>query len=244
VTGVRATAKLEARVDSIEAGAPRRNRLRGTQAVLAREPASFRFEAVSPFGVVYVVTSDGHELATYLPGDHVIYRGQASPETIAAATGVAADASDVVALLRGIPPLAGIDSRTVAVSPVNDAPHAGGVAPGESSLFLHAGAPGGRRVVVGFAPSSTGDLVPVFFQRIEPSGEVALSARFGDFQTAPGTTLPVPYSIDVATPGLELSLRYTDLVANPTIADGAFAIATLPGVREASYAALQVGPEP
>ena len=41
-------------------------------------------------------------LAAFAPGERVLWRGDADPDTVAAATGVAAEPADVVAMLLGV----------------------------------------------------------------------------------------------------------------------------------------------
>jgi hypothetical protein len=209
--------------------------LSGTQAVLVRAPASFRFEALSPFGVAYVVASDGRDLATYLPGERLVYRGPAKAETIGAATGVSAEARDVVGFLLGRPPAAELDAGSATVA------RSGGSVPSTASaespdpeLFLHVqiGKKNGS-VLIGFGALAGPILVPVFYERLSPSGDLELHAHFADFE--PVGSLPVARLIEVTTPGIEASLRYSALTLDPATPSERFVLATPPGVKEVAY---------
>jgi len=206
-----------------------------------RAPSAFRFEALSAFGVAYVVASDGSQLATYLPRDGVVYRGPATVATIGAATGVLAGAPEVVALLLGSPPVGRIDPRSATVSAADPGSSAGGAGTPDAAFVLRA-PDGGRPVEVGFGLAPNGTLVPVSFARIDPAGGSALRARFGEFETAGAVVMP--RLVELATPGVDVTLRYTELDLNAPIADDRFTLATPAGAREAPYATAEDGPEP
>jgi hypothetical protein len=244
VESLRGTAKIDVKLESIEAGKPHQERLRGTQAVLVRAPAAFRFEALSAFGVVYVVASDGNQLATYLPRDGVVYRGPATAATIGAATGVLAGAPDVVALLLGSPPVERLDAQAASVSAADPGrSHRGAAAEPDAATFvLHVLGDDGKAVEIGFGPAPDGALVPVSFERFDPTGEAGLRASFSEFETAGAVAMP--RRIELATPGFVVTLRYTELSLNPPIGDDRFTLATPAGAREAPYATAQDGPEP
>jgi len=106
----------------------------------SRRPSSFRLEALSPFGVTYAVASDGHELAILIPSERAVYRGQATAPTIGVATGVAASATEVAAVLLGLPPVpklslgsAWVSTGAKPASPTGDLP--GEIEP---TILLHA----------------------------------------------------------------------------------------------------------
>jgi hypothetical protein len=102
VLGLSGTGKLQVSVDEWRNGETVRDRLRASQAILVETPSSFRLEALSPFGVTYAVASDGREIAILIPSERALYRGQATAPTIGMATGVAASATEVTAVLLGL----------------------------------------------------------------------------------------------------------------------------------------------
>lgn len=207
-----------------------------TQAVLAEAPASFRLDTLSAFGVSYTAVSDGSNLAVLAPDEGTIYRGQATPETLASATGVAAGPKDIARVLLGQPPMPEIDERLAWVSSSHDG---GGVeaSPGGkgSEVFLHAPSATvpGETVVVGFARAPEGGVaVPVSFERIDGNGRARLRARFGEHVNVAGYVLP--NRIDVSAPGSRVSVSYRDVEANPDLEAESFRIVTPPGMRALS----------
>jgi hypothetical protein len=235
IHSLRATAKLEASLDDPDRTA-RPQRLRASQAVLARTPAAFRLEALSPFGVSYAVACDGRDLAIFVPSERLLYRGSANPASIGRATDVAVSAPDVVSLLLGLPPLSGIDRSTAWVSLAGPAPAGEGSARKADEVapqaYLHAARDGGETVVIGFAalPLAGEALVPVSYERISAQGTRELRAGFADFAAQGSAHFATVVSVD--TSDARLRIRYTDFELNPVIDDARFALTTPRGVRE------------
>lgn len=205
-----------------------------TQAVLASAPAAFRLDTLSAFGVSYTAVSDGANLAVLAPDEGTIYRGRATPETVASATGVAAGANDIARVLLGQPPMPRIDGRLAWVSSSHDGGAADASPGGKGSeVFLHAPSAtvAGETVVVGFAraPVGGGVAVPVSFERIDANGRALLRARFGQHQDVGGHVLPS--RIEVSAPGSNVSVTYRDLEANPDLEASSFQLVTPAGMR-------------
>lgn len=200
------------------------------QAVLVQAPAAFRLDALSAFGVSYTAASDGENLAVLAPSEGTIYRGRATPGTVASATGVEASPSDIAQLLLGRPPMPGIDETAAWVSRSDE---------GEGTIYLHApvvSAPG-QTVVVGFAraPVAGGVAVPISFERIDRNGTATLRARFEDHRAVSDRVLPG--QVEVAVRGSQISLRYSDLQPNPDLSGTDFRVDTPEGMRD-----LPLGP--
>ena len=181
--GLRATGKLQVTVDAANGSEIRRQRLTASQALLARAPDAFRLEALTPFGVGYVVATDGASIAAFAPGERVLWRGDADLATVAAATGVAAEPADVVALLLGVAPVPPLELSRARVSA--GAPGTGGsIDDATPEILLHATVRDRPEelVVVGFAhpAAGAGAWVPVLYERSTLAGELVLRARFGD----------------------------------------------------------------
>lgn len=230
------TGKLQVSVDEWRNGETVRDRLRASQAIIVETPASFRLEALSPFGVTYAVASDGQQLAILIPGERTVYRGQASAPTLGMATGVAASSAEVAEVLLGLPPVPTLSLGSAWVSSGREAGLATGEIPGEiePTVLLHAysnEAPGDT-FVVGFARlPGADDVVAVFFERISAEGEKLLEARFGNFRRI--GNVPLATSITVRTPKAEAILQYGDVTLNPGVDRSRFSLATPPGMREA-----------
>lgn len=234
--GLSGTGKLQVSVDEWRNGETVRDRLRASQAILVERPASFRLEALSPFGVTYAVASDGQQLAILIPGERTIYRGAASAPTLGMATGVAASSAEVAEVLLGLPPVPELSLRNAWVSRGREAGLATGDVPGEiePTLLLHAysdDAPGDT-FVIGFAPLPDRDAAAVvFFERISADGEKLLEARFGNFRTI--GEVPFASAVTVRTPKAEAILQYGDVTLNPVVDRSRFALPTPAGMRQA-----------
>lgn len=233
VAGLRGVAKMRITFDA-RPGADEES-FSTTQAVLARTPAAFRLDTLSAFGVSYTAVSDGVSLAVLAPDEGTIYRGRATPETVASATGVAAGPHDITRVLLGQPPLPEIDGRLAWVSSSHDGGAADASPGGEGTeVFLHAPttSPPGETIVVGFAraPVAGGVAVPVSFERIDADGRALLRARFGEHQDVDGHVLPS--RIDVSAPGSKVSVLYRDLEANPDLEASSFQLPTPAGMRD------------
>jgi hypothetical protein len=235
--GLSGTGKLQVSLDEWRNGETVRDRLRASQAILVETPSSFRLEALSPFGVTYAVASDGHQIAILIPSERAIYRGQATAPTIGMATGVAASATEVAAVLLGLPPVPKLSLSSAWVSSGREAGLATGDLPGEiePTILLHAYSPDapGDTFVVGFARLAGNDpaVVAVLYERISSDGEKLLEARFGAFRQVDG--VPLATSITVRTPKAEAILQYGDVTLNPPVERARFSLTTPSGMREA-----------
>ncbi|MFM7736736.1 MAG: hypothetical protein ACKPBU_12240 [Alphaproteobacteria bacterium] len=234
---LRATGKLQVTVDATEGSEARRQRLSASQSLLARAPDSFRLEVLTPFGVGYVVAADGASIAAYAPGERVLWRGDADLRTVAATTGVAAEPSDVVALLLGVAPVPPLDLARARVSRASGAGEGSRGASGDDDapeLLLHATVRDrpDDLVVVGYArpTAASGAWVPVLFERTTIEGDLVLRARFGDFAASPAG--PVARRVEIEAGGSKAVLRCSGFEVNPAIDATAFSIPTPPGVRE------------
>lgn len=234
--GLSGTGKLQVSVDEWRNGETVRDRLRASQAIVVERPASFRLEALSPFGVTYAVASDGMQLSILIPGERTIYRGTASAPTLGMATGVAASSAEVAEVLLGLSPVPALSLRNAWVSRGREAGLATGDVPGEiePTVLLHAysDAAPGDTFVIGFAPLAGQDAVAVvLFERISADGEKLLEARFGNFRTIAG--VPFASAVTVRTAKAEAILQYADVTLNPTLDRGRFHLPTPAGMREA-----------
>lgn len=236
IRSLRGTGKLQVTVDAARGGEIRRQRLAASQSLLVRAPDAFRLEALTPFGVGYVVAADGARIAAFAPAERVLWRGEADRDTVAAATGVSAEPADVVALLLGVAPVPSLDLSRARVSRVaaTSGETADDAAP---DVLLHAAVLDrpGDLVVLGFArpAAAAGAWVPVLYERSTLGGDLVLRARFGDF--APSPAGPIARRVEIATRDSEAVLRCTEFEANPSIEDTVFSLPTPPGVHEQRF---------
>ena len=174
-------------------------------------------------------------LAAFAPGERVLWRGDADPDTVAAATGVAAEPADVVAMLLGVAPVPPLDLAHARVS--RPAVSGDGSDDATPEILLHATVRDrpDDLVVVGFARPATaaGAWVPVLYERSTITGDLVLRARFGDF--APSPAGPVARRVEIAARESEAVLRCSGFEVNPVIDSASFSIPTPPGVREQRF---------
>ncbi|MFP6664835.1 MAG: hypothetical protein VCC00_11580 [Deltaproteobacteria bacterium] len=211
----------------IRVEAPQGGRFRASQVVMAMAPAAFRIEVLAPFGISYVVASDGQQLATLATQENSVHRGPATALSIQLTTGVAADGEEITALLLGRPPVAADALRSTWTSRPS-----GRAKAGAAEVFLHA-ADGASSVVIGFARvvvERSLVAVPVSFQRIARNGERLLKASFKDFAGKKGVLIPRRIHIEAA--GSSARIEYRDFEPNKPLPASAFLLATPPGMQE------------
>jgi outer membrane lipoprotein-sorting protein len=185
-------------------------------AVLARRPDKLRLEVLSPFGVMALIASDGHDFAVYERREAKIYRGPATPESVAAYTAVPLSVADVVTVLLGSPPYRPpVGAATV----TRDERHA--------LILLTIPVAAGRQRVW-FAPDT---LHPVASTTGLADGRT-LRVTFGDYATLGAVAFPLRIDLK-AEPGTgAVHVHYATPSLNTAIADGLFTFPTLPGIEE------------
>jgi hypothetical protein len=95
VRGVRARLRYSAPEESRSA----------KQLVIAERPDRLRFEILSPFGAVFVLTAADGALAAWTRSESTVYRGSASAENLQRYAQVDLPVATAVDLLLGTPPL-------------------------------------------------------------------------------------------------------------------------------------------
>ncbi len=222
------------------------NRFGTNQAVVLRPPGSFRFDALSAFGVSYAVASDGQKIAIFVPNEGRVYRGLASAHAIAAATGVRASPDEIVAALLGDPPIDPTDLESAWTSRPGTRPMSGPRASEPwPEIVLHAASRSrpGETVAIGFAQPGSGDeVVPVRFERHQRDGQVDLRTLFDDFDES-GPRL-LPRRISVITPEATAELEYGSIEIDIEVKPAAFAIPTPRGMEEVGLPPPTVVPGP
>ncbi len=196
-------------------------------AVLARRPDHFRLEVLSPFGALAVVATEGRELVVYARREAKIYRGPASPESVAAYTQVPVGVDDVTAILLGTPP----ERPATGPAIVSRDEQAG-------AFKLTIPIAGGKELVW-FEPDT---LAPVASETPLPDG-ARLRVAFGDYK--PIGSLRFPHAIDMqADPGNRtVRVRYASPSLNTAISDTLFAFPPREGLQELVIEQYPVGGE-
>jgi len=196
-------------------------------AVLARRPDHFRLEVLSPFGALAVIASDAHDLVVYARREAKIYRGPATPASVAAYTQVPVGVDDVTAILLGTPPA----RAAIGPATVSRDEHAG-------AFELTIPIAGGKQHVW-FEPET---LVPVASETPLPNG-ARLRVAFGDYK--PVGSFAFPHAIDMrADPGNHMvRVRWTSPSLNTEIADTMFTFPPREGLQELVIEQYPVGAE-
>jgi outer membrane lipoprotein-sorting protein len=196
-------------------------------AVLARRPDHFRLEVLSPFGALAVIASDARELVVYARREAKIYRGPASPASVATYAQVPVGVEDVTAILLGTPP----DRVATGPATVSRDEQAGAF---KLTIPIADG-----RALIWFAPDT---LVPVASETPLPDG-ARLRVAFADYK--PIGSLPFPHAIDMrAEPGDHVvRVRYASPSLNTAITDTLFSFPPREGVQELVIQQYPVGGE-
>jgi outer membrane lipoprotein-sorting protein len=210
ITSLRGLARIVYK-DTAEKGTAR-------QAVAVTAPDHFRLELFSPIGIAALVTTDGQQLAAYLPQEKTLYRGAATPRNAARFLRIMLSASQVTSLLLGLPllPLEG-DSGTVRLDT-------------ESARYeLTLPIPGGgtqhfvcdqkMRQLLSWEVQTT-------------NGRTLARMTLADYRTVQGQEFPFEIALVDLQGNQEATIYYEQLELNPTLPPTLFTLAAVTGVQE------------
>jgi outer membrane lipoprotein-sorting protein len=188
------------------------------QAVAVTAPDHFRLELFSPVGIAALVTTDGQQLAAYLPQEKTIYRGAATPLNAARFLRIMLSASQVTSLLLGLPllPLDG-DGGTVRLDT-------------ESAHYeLTVSMPGGgiQRFV---CDQKMRRLLSWEVQTTE--GHTVARMTLADYRTVQGQEFPFEIALVDLQGNQEATIYYEQIELNPTLPPTLFTLAPIAGVQE------------
>lgn len=182
------------------------------QLLVAERPDRLRFEILSPFGAVFVLTTADGTLTAWARDEAIVYRGVASRQNLERYANVDLPVGTAVDLLLGTPPLHQ-DADSVVSSD-------GGTIELWQDL--------GRTVQVGWF----GDrLEPVRYEQREQSGDVRLRALFGNYATIGGVAIPTQITFELPVEQRRVDLVLSDPEVNPPLPDSVFALETPSGSR-------------
>jgi len=186
---------------------------RAKQVILAARPDRLRWEILSPFGTVFVLTSSGGMIAAYARGENALYRGRASSENLARYTGVDLPVPLAVDLLLGTPPF-----------------HAGGLtkASREEGLLKLWQSKNDAVSVIWFDMA----LDPVRYEQHDSEGYVVVRAKFANVTEVQGARLPARLTIELPPSQRKVEIELLDPEINPELVGGLFALQTPPGSTE------------
>jgi outer membrane lipoprotein-sorting protein len=205
-----ATFRAQARLDYTS---PQQS-FRSTQVIVVGAPSSARIDVIHPFGVSYTVATDGKQLSAYDRRKSVFYEGQAGAESFRHFIGVPLGATELAAVLRGVPPALG-DKRWQPVQPT------------EGGWLLRRVLGGGGTLEFVVDANSYEPLrVKISGDRDRHEVEVA----YEDYRDVSG--IRVPYRINVSfRDGSHLELEYQNVQRGVVLADEAFHIDRPAGAR-------------
>jgi outer membrane lipoprotein-sorting protein len=183
------------------------------QLVLVERADRLRFEILSPFGAVFVLTAADGALAAWTRSESTVYRGTASAENLQRYAQIDLPVASAVDLLLGTPPLAADVSSVIS---------ADGAA---VELWQDTG----RDVrVAWFTPS----LEPLRYEQRDAAGRVLLRATFAQYATIDGQRVPTQLTIEDPSGQRRVDIDLTETEVNPVLADGLFALETPAGSKQ------------
>ena len=209
ITGLRGLAKVSYR-DAHEKGS-------AMQAVALAAPDRFRLELFSLLGVAAIHTCDGQQLAAYLPRDHVLYRGAASPFNIARLTQVLLSAREVTRLLMGLPPFV-VEGST---APVRREP--------ADTYRLDFRRSNGSLTTLRF-DSATQHLTGWAVR--DTTGTLQAQGELGDYRQVQDILFPFAISLSDARGAQQVSFAYREVSVDSVPSAALFRLDTPPGVEE------------
>ncbi|MCB9507880.1 MAG: hypothetical protein H6698_06120 [Myxococcales bacterium] len=198
-------------------------RVRGTEAVLARAPASLRMEAISPFDTtLYAFMVHDGALAYLDLRENLFVSGSATPENISRFVPFALSAEDLVRVLLGGPPLdaADPDPDTYSVRWDDRA--------GAYALTMPAVAGGTLTLQV-----AHGTWTVVGARLEDAAGDVVFDLREGNFATVAAgdaeTTMPRVLRLRMPASDIDISLELDRIELNAELDSALFVLDPPPG---------------
>jgi hypothetical protein len=210
ITSLRGLARIVYK-DTAEKGAAR-------QAVAVIAPDHFRLELFSPVGIAALVTTDGQQLAAYLPQEKTIYRGAATPLNAARFLRVMLSASQVTSLLLGLPllPLNG-DGGTVRVD--TESAHYELTLPTPGGGTQHFVYDQKMRRLLSWAVQNT-------------EGHPVARMTLADYRTVQGQEFPFEIALVDLQGNQEATIYYEQIELNPILPPTLFTLTAIAGVQE------------
>ena len=183
------------------------------QLLIAARPDRLRFEILSPFGTVFVLTAADGVLAAWAREESTVYRGSASAANLQRYAQVDLPVTTAVDLLLGTPPLPAATDRVVSADD------------GAVELWQDSG----RGVQVLWVSP---ELEPQRYEQRAGDGHVLLRATFGQYAAIDGVRIPTQLGIELPPLQRRLDIALADTEVNPVLADAVFALETPAGSKE------------
>lgn len=189
-------------------------RIRGRVLMFMQRPDRVRFDAMTQFGPVAILTSDGERFALSDLKEKRYVEGEACPANIARMLGVQLSAAEVLGLLLGELPA--------------DMPAAGETSCREGELEVRRDLEGGGALITGFEPGEPPRLATV--RRVTASGERLWSVRYEGTIEAGGKRLPRRIELTDHRNDTALSVRFKQVDLNIEVPEGVFQQTPRPGL--------------
>jgi hypothetical protein len=182
-------------------------------------PATVRADILDPLGRTHLnFFSNGQEVLALLPKENKLYRGEATPENLAAFIPTAMTLPQMLRLMVGDLPLS----------------------PGQPSGWAYESDSGRYRlewthptgVIKEKVWVDGRDLKPVKEEWFGPDGKLRFAAEYGDFGRLP-QGVPGQITFKTPHPEAELRLTYREMAVNPGLQESDLAVSRPPGVEEA-----------
>ena len=205
VRGLRAMARLSY-------SAPDESR-RVKQLVIVERPDRLRFEVLSPFGALFVLTAADGALAAWTRDESTVYRGTASADNLQRYAQVDLPVGTAVDLLLGTPPLAANSDSVVSADD------------GAVELWQEIGP---AVQVAWFTPA----LELLRYEQRDGDGRVLLRTTFDQYATIDGVRVATQLGIELPPASRRIDITFSETEVNPVLTDAVFALETPAGSRE------------
>lgn len=213
VEAISAEARVDQRGD--------KGRIRGRVMMFARRPASVRFDAMSQFGPVSTLTSDGEVFSLASFSDKRFITGPACPQNVARMLRMPMEGAEVVEFLLGGTAL--IDAERTTIAWDDD---------GYYRIVLHAA--DGHRQELDVTLLEADLEAPLEAQRFRllrselrgPGGNSRWRVSYDDYQRVEhaGATISWPFRVHVVQKSSDMDtlIRFKEVTVNPSIPEGVF----------------------
>jgi len=186
------------------------------QFIVVERPDRLRVEVLSPFGVVFALTSSDGDLAAYVREENRVYRGAATPANLARYAALDLKVTDVVDVLLG-----GAPQRQVSDASVYAEPSTG-------LVRLRQETAQGAQVVV-FGDESR---LPVEVQELDHDGALVWRAEFSNYRTVANVAVATRIAVELPSQKEKVEINYDGPDVNPTLSASLFSLPTPPGGEE------------
>jgi outer membrane lipoprotein-sorting protein len=218
--------RAEARIDQRGEG----GRIKGTVMMFVQRPGHVRFDAMTQFGPVAVLTSDGQTFAYSDLRSKRYTTGPTCPKNIARFLNMPLTVEQTTRMLLGGTPMIAHDSQAIAWHDE-----------GFYRVTLR-GSSGKQEIDLGIREEDAGlpperqELLLLRSEIYDAKGHTDWRATYGDYKRLAfqGHHTPVPFEVRVEQPraGTDTLIKFKDIALNAAVPPEAFTQAPLPGMQQ------------